>query len=84
MKTWDINDRILCAGGNNKSGCKGDSGSPFLCRDEENMNWRFHLQGVVKGGSNTCKLEQLLYIHKSFKICRLDRIASLFKVLVTL
>ena len=57
MKTWDINDKILCAGGNNKSGCKGDSGSPFLCRDEENMNWRFHLQGVVQGGSDTCKLE---------------------------
>lgn len=54
----EVNDKIICAGGNQKSGCHGDSGSPFVCRNHvDEFNWRFYLQGVVKGGSPTCQLQ---------------------------
>jgi secreted trypsin-like serine protease len=46
----------ICAGfgGNSTvSGCHGDSGGPFVCRDKSSQN-RWILQGAVSWGTTTC------------------------------
>ena len=45
---------MLCAGvkGTRASGCHGDSGGPFVCKDP--WTKRFVLQGAVSWGSPTC------------------------------
>ena len=46
---------MLCAGQRDTilSGCHGDSGGPYVCRDRSNPS-RFVLHGVVSWGSSRC------------------------------
>ncbi|CAB3982538.1 chymotrypsinogen B-like [Paramuricea clavata] len=48
-----ITEQMLCAGVDDSilSGCHGDSGGPYVCRDSNN---RFVLQGAVSWGSPRC------------------------------
>lgn len=45
----------ICAGfggSSTVSGCMGDSGGPFVCRDKSSQRWVLH--GAVSWGSRTC------------------------------
>ena len=44
---------MVCGGGNNKSGCHGDSGGPFVCQNA--MDKKFYLQGAVSWGNPYCE-----------------------------
>jgi len=50
-----ITENMLCAGGNGKSGCHGDSGGPFVCPA---VNGRYFIQGVVSWGSPVCTTKE--------------------------
>ncbi len=49
-----MTDKMVCAGvpGTIKSGCHGDSGGPFVCRDASTD--KFYLHGAVSWGSPRC------------------------------
>lgn len=46
-----VTDKMICGGGNMKSGCQGDSGGPFVC---PNNVGRYIVQGVVSWGHPLC------------------------------
>ena len=48
-----ITDKMVCGGGNYKSGCHGDSVGPYVC---PNSSGRFYVQGAVSWGSPHCKV----------------------------
>jgi secreted trypsin-like serine protease len=52
-----ITEQMLCAGVDETilSGCHGDSGGPYVCRDSSN---RFVLQGAVSWGSPRCSASE--------------------------
>ena len=44
---------MLCAGGQGKGGCQGDSGGQFVC----NEGGKWVLRGVVSWGHNACRTD---------------------------
>ena len=50
-----VTEKMVCGGGNNRGGCHGDSGGPYVCL---NSQGRFVLQGVVSWGNPDCKAHQ--------------------------
>ena len=56
----NVTQQMVCAGdiqGQERGGCHGDSGGPFVCLDES-AGGRFVLQGAVSWGSANCNFEQ--------------------------
>jgi len=52
MFATPITSTMLCAGGNQRGMCRGDSGGPFLCKNEKS---RYEVHGVTSFGSGGCE-----------------------------
>ena len=53
----NVTENMVCAGDNKKDACRGDSGGPLTCSDE---NGESYLCGVVSSGGS-CDLKHLIY-----------------------
>ena len=59
---WMVNSNMLCGGRNQKSGCHGDSGGPYVCQKQ---NGRFTVEGAVSWAHPKCKTSYTVFARVS-------------------